>query len=270
MTLKMKRNTNAFVRLKIEQQRVLDFVLLTCHAMPNLSKTIKGIEEKVPKYSLAKPMHFKEESKERLKSLLNHYDDNLGKYILFSSWSYFEFYFNTCMKELLEFYGGKEVFIQGIIELNKEKRQQNKLLINDTKKLREKPKSGKKEKYIKALQALKSKQYTYTNELFSTWGAKHFANQIANGNFVSSDIPTILKDLFGFDLTQKLNDYAHLKEMDLEQTFHSMRDFRNKIGHGEIVTIPFKKVMAYNKFLRKLAVKVDSFLIENYFIINNI
>ncbi len=80
--------------------------------MPNLSKTIKGIQYKIPKYGLATPLHFKKENLERLNSLLNHYDDNLGKYILFSSWSLFEFYFNDCMKELLDFYGGKEKFLR--------------------------------------------------------------------------------------------------------------------------------------------------------------
>ena len=266
----MKSNTDAFARLKTEQQRVWDFALLTCHAMPNLSKTIKGVELEIPKYGIATPLHFKKDNLERLKGLLSHYDDNLGKYILFSSWSFFEFYFNDCMKELLEFYGGKEKFLNGIVNLNAKKILNNKILFDKTKKLREKPKIGKDLKYKKELNELQLKDYTFTNELFSTWGAKHFANEIATGNFVSADIPTILKDLFGFDLTEKVNDYGHLKDMDLEQTYHSMREFRNKIGHGELVNIPLNRVMAYNKFLRKLAVKVDTFLIENYFVVNNI
>ena len=88
----MKSSTDAFTRLKIEQQRMLDFALLACHAMPNLSKTIKGVECNVKDYGLAKPTYFEEiEGLERLKSLLRHTDNNLAKYILFSSWSFLSF-----------------------------------------------------------------------------------------------------------------------------------------------------------------------------------
>lgn len=58
--------------------------------------------------------------------------------------------------------------------------------------------------------------------------------------------------------------------MDMKQTYDSMRDFRNKIGHGEVVSASFDKVMAYNRFLRILAVKVDSYLIKNFFVLNSI
>lgn len=266
----MKSNTEAFVRLKQEQQRVLDFTLLTCHAMPNLSKTIKGVEMGVPKYGLATPLYFKKEHPDRLKAQINHFEANLSKYILFSSWSFFEFYFKDCMKELLDFYGGKENFLKGIKDLNTDKINKNKLLFDKTKKIREKPKKGKELKYKNVLKELDSQEYSFVNELFSSWGVKHFVNDIASGNFVSADIPDILIDLFGFDISQKVNDYGYLKEMDLAQTFHSMREFRNKIGHGEIVNIPFNRVMAYNKFLRQFAVRVDKYLIENYFVINNI
>ncbi len=267
----MKNSTDAFARLKIEQQRILDFALLTCHAMPNLSKTIKGVEHKVKDYGLAKPTYFEEiEDLDRLKSLLKHSDDNLAKYILFSSWSFFEFYFKDAMSELLNFYGGKENFIDGIKTLHDKKINQNKLFADKTMKLRETPKPGKKDKYKKALKELSSiNEYTFTSELFSFWGAKYFVDFVANKKFVSACIPVLMKEMFGMDLSDKINDYGDIREMDLAQTFNSMKDYRNKIGHGEIVTVPLNKVMAYNKFLRYFAVKIDSYLIEHYFIINN-
>ena len=267
----MKKSTDAFVRLKIEQQRILDFALLTCHAMPNLSKTIKGVECKVKDYGLAKPTYFKEtEDLDRLKSLLKHSDDNLAKYILFSSWSFFEFYFKDVMSELLSFYGGKENFLEGIKSLHKKKIDQNKTFANKTKKLREHPKPGKQSKYKKVLNELNQyHEYSFTNEFFSLWGAKYFVDYVAAKKFVSADIPILMRDMFGMDLSDKINDYGDLKDMDLAQTYESMKDYRNKIGHGEEVTVPLNKVMAYNKFLRYFAVKIDSFLIENYFVINN-
>ena len=158
----MKSSTDAFTRLKIEQQRILDFALLVCHAMPNLSKTIKGIECKIPDYGLANPFYFVEiEDIERLKSLLKHSENNLAKYILFSSWSFFEFYFKDAMNELLIFYGGKENFLNGIKALNSRKMLKNKKFVDKTMKLRETPKTGKKDKYEKALNELSnSSEYT--------------------------------------------------------------------------------------------------------------
>jgi len=268
----MKNSTDAFTRLKIEQQRILDFALLTCHAMPNLSKTIKGIECNIKDYGLAKPSYFEQiEDLDRLKALLKHSDDNLAKYILFSSWSFFEFYFKDAMSELLEFYGGKENFINGIKLLHAQKINQNKLHLDKTMKLREAPKPGKRDKYKKALSELSSiPEYSFTSEFFSLWGAKYFADSVASKKIVSADIPILLKEMFGMDMSDKINEYGELRDMDLVQTFDSMRDYRNKIGHGEIVTVPLNKVMAYNKFLRYFALKIDNFLIENYFILNNI
>jgi hypothetical protein len=239
--------------------------------MPNLSKTIKGVECKVKDYELAKPTYFEEiENLDRLKSLLKHSDDNLAKYILFSSWSFFEFYFKDAMSELLSFYGGKENFLEGIKLLHEKKINQNKAFANKTMKLREYPKPGKQDKYKKALNELSSiPEYSFTNEFFSLWGAKYFVDYVATKKFVSADIPVLMREMFGMDLSDKINDYGELRDMDLAQTYESMRDYRNKIGHGEVVIVPLKKVMAYNKFLRCFALKTDRFLIENYFIINN-
>lgn len=264
----MKHHTKAFVRLKVEQQKILDFTVLTCHAMPSLSKTIAGINASIPQYGLAKPLYFNMEPTTRLSNLLTRYEDNLGKYIIFSSWSFFEFYFKDCMKELLTFYGGKERFIEGLKALNAQKISKNKSLFDKTKKLREDIKPGKNLKYSDALVKLQSEDYTFTNELFSTWGAIHFANIIAEGKFVSADIPDIMKNLFGFNMSDKVNTHGDLVNLDLEQTFMSMKTFRNQIGHGEIVNLPFSKVMAYNNFIRILSLKIDNYLIENFFILN--
>ncbi len=266
----MKPSTDAFVRLKIEQQRILDFAILTCHSIPNLSKTIKGIELKVKDYGLAKPTYFEKiEELERLKGLIEHSYHNLAKYVLFSSWSFFEFYFKDAMSELLTFYGGEEIFLSGIQLLHSQKIEQNKTFIKETMKLREQPKAGKRDKYKNEIAKLSNiPQYTFTSELFSLWGAKYFVDIIAPGKFVSAEIPGLLLNMFGMDMSDKINDYGELKKMDLFQTFESMRTYRNRIGHGEVVDVPFNKAMAYNKFLRNVSVKIDNFLLQNYFVLN--
>mgnify|MGYP006196111049 CR=1 FL=1 len=149
-----------------------------------------------------------------------------------------------------------------------QKISENKTLFEKTKKLRENIKPGKKLKYSEAINQLQDEKYTFTNELFSTWGAIHFSNVIAEGKFVSADIPDILKNLFGFDMSEKLNVHGDLRDLDLEQTYMSMKTFRNQIGHGDLVSLSFSKVMAYNSFLRTLSLKIDNYLIDNFFILN--
>ena len=107
--------TQSFKKIKIEQQRIWDFALLICHAVPALKKTIKGVEESVPNYSLPNPDYFtKPDNKDRLKAIASHSNYNLGKYVLLSSFSFFESYFRSVVQELIDFHGGKDEFIKDI------------------------------------------------------------------------------------------------------------------------------------------------------------
>lgn len=268
----MKNHTDAFLTLKEQQQSSLDFAVLCCHAIPNLSKTIKGINHNIPHYGLAKPDYFINPSGvERLNTLMSHYQTNLAKYILFSSYSFFEFYFKAVMKELLEFHSGKAALIESIKEDIILRVKKNANFDKDVKKLKEKPKKEKHAKYKKILDKLLTEPtYTPPSHFFAIYGAVNFADKIADGKFVSANIPDILKNLFFMDLSEKINTHGDLIGMDLEQTYESMRKFRNQIGHGEKVAVSLNKVMGYINFLRHFSVKLDKHLVDIFFVINHI
>ena len=96
-------NTQSFIRLRKEQQNVLNFIVLICHAVPNLRKTIKGVNAEIPKYGIAKPFYFNQESLDTLESYSRHYKINIAKYALISIFSFFESYFKSVVEELIEF-----------------------------------------------------------------------------------------------------------------------------------------------------------------------
>lgn len=107
----MISHTKAFSRLKREQQKVLNYTILVCHAVPNLKKTIHGEEESVPYYEVAQPHYYKKSELKRLKKLAESYKLDTAKYTLISVFSFFEFYFKSVVEELIEFHGGKDNFI---------------------------------------------------------------------------------------------------------------------------------------------------------------
>ena len=72
--------TEALKRLKREQQRILDFSILICHAIPNVKKTIKGFEQSIAHFSLPTPDYYNKEPEGRIKELSKHYKENLSKF----------------------------------------------------------------------------------------------------------------------------------------------------------------------------------------------
>ncbi len=278
----MKSNTEAFERLRKEEQEIMNFTYLICTAIPNLKKSMKGYKEKIKNYeSLAKPEHFIESRNHfsRLESLSKTYKRNLTKYVLISSYSFFESYFRSAIKELIEFHGGKEIFLKNTSHRMKEliksyslKVENNDSIADISKKLREPYKKKNTQRYKKALKELESKSnYRNPSELLSiTFGLKNFLELVNAEDFRSALIPDILEQNFLFDLSDKINTHEELKEMDLRQTFDSMRTLRNQISHGKFAydqDIGFPKVIEYVNFIRKFSLKIDIHLVTYFFIL---
>jgi|SRR5690554_1289633 len=264
-------STNAFNRLKKEQQKLIDFSVLICYAVPNLKKSIKGFEESVPNYeNLAKPEYFKEDTDvNRLKAVSRHYKENLGKYLLLSAFSFVEYYFRDVVDELIEFHGGKEKFISNTQNRHKESlKLENDEIENRKRKLREPLKGAKWEKYKKQISELENiPNYRHPSELLASFGLKYFIEIVCGSNFKSVMIPDILENAFGLDLSDKVNKHPDLIEKDLKETFDYVRDLRNQIGHGNSSELGFNKAMDLIRYFRTLAVKIDSHLVKNFFVL---
>ncbi len=263
-------HTKALTKAKEEQQKVLDFSVLVCHAVPNLSKMIKGVEMKIPKYGLAKPYYYKDnETLDRLKSISKDYQINISKYILLSNYSYLETYFQEVVDELVTFHGGKEQFLKSNRDNIRKHLDLNDVNVKKHKaKLQEPLVPRNSDKYRNNLQELeKIAEYRNPSELFSSYGLKQFIETVKSTSFKSSMIPDLLEFALNFDMTEKINRHGDLLDKNLRETFEVTRDIRNKIAHGKCKKISFEKVLDLARFIRYFEVKIDKHLVENFFIL---
>lgn len=264
-------HTEAFKRLKDEQQKILDFSIMVCYAVPNLKKSIKGYKDKVVNYeTFVKPEYFVETVDiDRLESLSKNYKDNLSKYTLLSAFSFFESYFRDVVEELVTFHGGKDSFINTLHARHKLiLSNQNAVIIENKKKLNEPLKKKNWQRYKKHIDILdKEAKYRHPSELLATYGLKYFIETVTGNNFKSVMIPDALEFAFGLDLTEKINQHTDLIDKDLKETFDTMRSIRNSIGHGNANNLGFEKVMDLIRFLRYFAVKIDDHLVKHFFVL---
>lgn len=263
--------TESFKKLKIEQQKILDFTVLICYSIPNFKKAIKGFKNQIPNYeTLSKPDYFKDVTNiPQLESIAKDYKENLSKYTLISAFSFFESYFRDVITELVEFHGGKENFIENVHLRHKAIiATVNTTIEESKKKLNEPLKKKNYGRYKKHIDILNTEsQFRYPSELLATFGLKYFIEIVGGSNFKSVMIPDILEYAFGLDLLEKVNKHKDLKEKNLKETFDTMRNIRNSIGHGSSTVIGFEKVMDLIRFLRYFAVKIDNHLVNHFFIL---
>jgi len=248
--------SKSYETLKIQIQHSLDFALLCCYAVPALKGYIKAAEggevTKIPD-----PDYFKlTADNERLKEIAKSYRKILGRFLVLSSFSYFESYVDDIIEETLEFNGGIESFLESA----KVKRSKVVNLDPDmeilVKKLREYKDNSKNEKYRTAVNILADKNYRFPSELFSVFGLMQIQEKCKN--LKSADIPHILNSAFGIELTDNET-----------QDFNNIRVKRNDIAHGNITEVDLSEAIKINRFLRKLAIKIDKYFLIHFFIIES-
>ena len=104
--------SNAYKKLREQTQDSLDFILLCCHAVPALKGYIKAVK-KGSADKLPDPDYFGGLADyERLMQSVPSYRKVLGRFLILSSFSYFEAYFSNVLKEIFEFHGGEAEFLQ--------------------------------------------------------------------------------------------------------------------------------------------------------------
>lgn len=269
----MIASTNSFQRLKSEQQKILDFAVLICHAIPNVKKTIKGNEENIEYFSIPEPDYFNLVHQHKLKELSKHYKTNLSKYLIISSFSFFEAYFKSVLEELIDFQGGIDKFVETISNRHKAiiNQDADEELTKHKRKLQEPFKKKNIKQYeLHGDKLLRNSAFTMPSELFSVLGIKYLFDLVSSDRFKSVMIPELLEKGLLLDLNEKINKSSSLKDKTLKETFESMRDLRNKVSHGDNPDVDFAKAMDYIRFLRFLSVKIDKHLIDNFFILENL
>ena len=249
-------STNAFKKLKEQIQESIDFVILCCHAVPALKGYIKAVDkgsaQKIPDpdYFGGSVQH------KRLKAISPSYRKILGKFLILSSFSYFEAFVKDVMKEIFEFHSDAN-----LLDLAIEKRDKTIALVsinasteNNVRKLRERMIPSKVEKYVKINTELKSNGYRFPSDHFSAYGILRLWEQIEEMRAVQ--IPKIIQEALGLSWTD-----------DEITNFHRIRDLRNNIAHGVLKEVDLSAAIDDNRFLRNLAIKVDKHIVKHFFII---
>lgn len=252
----MISNSNSLVTLKAQIQELFNFSVLCCNAVPSLKGYIKAVEKgAAPKIPDAD--HFKNSSFEELKGYIPDYRKQLGKYILLSSFSFFESYIQNLILEVIEYHGGKDY----LLDYNWGKIQtaaSNQTIQQKSNGLREYKKGGNLDKYRKINKELLGSSFLFPSDYFSFIGIQKLISLSIDDGFKSVQIPKIIEENF----------FLKLDDAEVDK-FHSIRDTRNKIAHGDSsVEVNLSEATRNNKFLRNLAVKVDKQVVRCYFVID--
>jgi hypothetical protein len=244
--------------LKGQAEELFDFVTVVCYAVPALKDDI-ALVSKDSTQTLSRPDYFQYDrsSVEQVSNRIAGYQDNLGKLIVLSSFSYFESYVADAMTEILDFHGGAETFIQRTeAEATRFLKSTPADVKKHKRKLQEPPKTKNAPKYRKHIQALNSAGFKFPSALLGAYGVRALVADI--NRMKAWQIPSILRNAFHVNLSAS--------EVDL---FNKIRDQRNDLAHGTSTKLALAVGMQSNTELRNLAVKIDKHLVEHFFVLES-
>lgn len=253
----MKAHTDAYFLFKRQVEDLFHFVVVICYAMPSLKRQIKAIREGKTTPSRLRPDFFitDKRSIEKIQEHIPGYRSKLSSYAFLSVFSFFEAYVNSAVREIIDFHGGDAEFIALAERRAKQLMSSQTLEIQESKrKLQEPIKPAKSKKYEKYSKRLTKAGYRFPSELLSVYGVRMLTKK--TNRLRASEIPILLQDCF----QMKLSD-------NTVETFHSIRQERNKIAHGKKARVSLKKIMEMNNYLHSLAVKIDQHLVEHFLVI---
>lgn len=252
----MLDNTRAYLRLKEQVQASFDFAVVVCHGIPALKRQIsfleKGVVSSLPNSDYFPP---NQTSPQQLKAQASDYKRQLASFLLLSSFSFFEAFVIDAIEEMIDFHGGVDSFI------NRAESREKKLIAptlsqeaERAKRILSAPSNPHHiQKYKKHSKKLAVEGYRFPSERFSTYGVRMLVQKLAN--LRPNDIP----DLLRFGLHMNLDDKA-------VERFHSIRDTRNKLAHGENVNLSLRDVSEMNDFLRKFSNLINQHLVQHFFV----
>lgn len=256
----MIKSSKSYHTLKKQIQSSLDFVLLACHSIPALKGYMKAVEggevSKIPD-----PDIFKTTTEHsRLKEIIPTYKKTLGRFLVLSSFSYFESYTYDVIDELFLINGG----INDFLNISKNKRDNFLKNIDElsekAKKLRDTKDKSKSAKYKKIIDELEELDYKFPSDLLSFFGLHQLHEKVKNKKTRKSvNIFPLMKSAFGINISE-----------DEEKEFEKIRELRNNIAHGkEDIEVDLSEAIRINNLLKDLAVKIDQHIVKNFFVIES-
>ena len=174
------------------------------------------------------------------------YQKRLATYLYFSTFSYFEAYITDLSKET----------ISQFAKLDKAdyllKHKLNQDLINYRIKLGKVIDPRKKSRYIKFSRKLNSEGYKPPEEIVFSSFIDLFMDKLSD--LKANDIPVFLDKYFLYNMPESER-----------QVFHTIRNNRNSIGHGDKAYTPtLSDVIEANKFFKKVSAEIDSHIMFHF------
>ncbi|EIJ40872.1 hypothetical protein JoomaDRAFT_3947 [Galbibacter orientalis DSM 19592] len=241
--------TNAFNTLQRQVQETFDFAVVVCHSVPALKLQMnlldKGTINKLPT-----PDYFTLNNTTELRAQANGYKEKLATYLFLSSFSFFENYFGTVLKEIFDLNTTipDNISLKKSLDENTDTRGKRALKGTFDKK--------KLQRYKKFSDELKANGYISPDELLKIVAFNNLYKTVEN--LKANEIPDFLISHFKIDITD-----------DEKTKFGTYRQLRNDIAHGDNPNLDLRKVKEANAFLRLLASKIDDYLSEHYIKLNN-
>jgi RiboL-PSP-HEPN len=251
------RMPDAYSRYKAQTDALLDFAVLVSHSIPVLRDSIAKLKSGAVA-ALPKPDFFHKSTRSNPGDLLKteaHYETYLASYVLLAHFSFFESLVDNLITELFEIHGGEEKFIQRI------RNRTRRLLSRQTaegfqgkRRLQESENPRFRDAYRKHSRDFDEAGFRFPGELLAAYGVRCLVENTRKLKAVN--IPVILTEGFQMDLSKSEVDH-----------YHKIRETRNRIAHGDPVTITMKEAVVMNGELRKLALKVSVHVAEHFFVI---
>lgn len=246
-------NSKAYARLRQQSQEFLDFVVLSCTAIPALEQQMQtaGVQSLSPDHFKGPP------NSAQLLNYIQNYQGSLARATVLTLWSFFESYVKSLLTEIIDFHGGAAAF-----QANADRRAKRFVansspqIVDAKRKLQEPVKGAKKGSYQKHSTALVKLGFRFPSELLAPFGVKMLIQRAKPRGSKAYQIQELLRDALCFPLTDA--DVARIDRI---------RETRNDIAHGSQVTITLKQALEIGKDLREIAAKVDRHATEHFFVL---
>lgn len=250
----MLRHTKCYVVWREHSQQMLDFSVLISTSAPQLDHALKSAATD-PSVYLAKNAAFRPSgmpySTER--RALPIYKETLGATLLLSIFSYFETYFFSMVEEILAFHGGEEV-IEKLMRLQMDVKLRSPEAVAALSGLRTTYKPSRADKYRAYSSRLREHTIPWPSQRFMLYGLKQVITH--KKRWKSADIPDLMRDLLCMNVS----------ETD-QNRFHALRNDRNKIAHGKVLSHDLKKAIDASNFLRTLSMAIDTHVVEKFMVV---
>jgi hypothetical protein len=246
-------NSKAYAILRDNSQEFLNYVVLSCTAVPTLKKQIQasGVAGISPDYFKGAP------DAAQLLSYAAVYQESLARMIVITLFSYFEAYVKGLLTEIVDFHGGPTTF-----QATADKRAKafvansSQTIIDSKRKLQERSKAAKIQSYRKHSAILVKEGFRFPSELLAPYGVKNLIQKAKPKGSKAFEIPELLRDALCFPLPAK--DDARL---------NSIRETRNNLAHGKAGFITLVEALTIGKDLRDISAKVDKHAVEHFFVV---